>query len=339
VDVLVTGGNGLLGHHLVPMLQERGDRVRVLALPTEDTSWLEERGVAAHRGDVQQPETLVEALRDVEGVVHLAAIHGVWASMEQHRAVNVAGTQNVCRAALAAGVRRFVHVSSWTVYGMGLGRPADETFPLEPLSDPYPVSKAEADKLVQRMVAQNGLPAVIIRPGTIFGPGDQVNYGRIADRLGAGRGIIIGSGDNALPMVYVTDVARGLLLALDNERAVGQAYNITNDRPFTQHRFFEAIADELGVRSPRLHVPYVALYAAASAAEFLAKATRSGQPPPLTRLGVMLFGTENRHPIEKARGELGYAPEVPLAEGIRLAAEWYRSSASRTGLSAAPATH
>jgi nucleoside-diphosphate-sugar epimerase len=310
----------------------------VLALAAEDASWLEQRGVAVHRGDVRQPETLLDAMRGVGAVVHLAGMMGVWRSLEDYRAVNVAGTENVARAALAAEVARFVHVSSWTVYGIGLGRPADETFPLAPFPDPYPVTKAEADRLVQRMAQQNGLPVVIIRPGTFFGPGDQLHYGRIADRLGSGRGVIVGSGRNALPIVYVTDVVQGLLLALDHERAVGQAYNISNDRPFSQRQFFEAIAGELGAKPPRLHIPYFALYAAGSAAEALARATKSRRPPLLTRLGVNLFGTDNRHAIDKARSELGYTPKVPLAEGVKLAAEWYRSKATPAGLSAAPAT-
>ena len=156
---------------------------------------------------------------------------GVWRPLEDYRAVNVTGTQNVCRAALAEGVSRVVHVSSWTVYGMDLGRPAREDFLLRPFREPYAMTKAEGDVVVQRMIADEHLPAVIIRPGTFFGPGDRLHFGRMADRLRAGKGVIVGRGDNALPFVYVTDVVQGLLLALDCDHAVGQAYNITNDRP------------------------------------------------------------------------------------------------------------
>ncbi|MGH3404920.1 MAG: NAD-dependent epimerase/dehydratase family protein [Streptosporangiaceae bacterium] len=83
------------------------------------------------------------------------------------------------------------------------------------------------------MIVDEHLPAVIIRPGTFFGPGDRLHFGRMADRLRAGRGVIVGGGDNALPFVYFTDVVQGLLLALGHEHAVGQAYNIANDRPLT----------------------------------------------------------------------------------------------------------
>jgi nucleoside-diphosphate-sugar epimerase len=323
MEILITGGNGLLGRHLVSALQDRGDSVRVLVLPAEDAAWLQERGVAVHRGDVRRPQTLASPINGVSAVLHLAGMMGVWRPIEQYHAVNVTGTENVCRAALAEGAR-VVHVSSWTVYGMALGEPAREDFPLTPFREPYAITKAVGDMVVQRMIVEDHLPAVIIRPGTFFGPGDRLHFGRMADRLRAGKGVVVGSGDNALPFVYVTDVVQGLLLALDQERGVGQAYNITNDRPLTQKQLLQAIAREIGTRPPRLHIPYHALYAAGYAAERLATLTRSKRQPVVTRLGVKLFGTDNRHAIDKARRELGYAPRVDLHEGVRLAAARYR---------------
>jgi nucleoside-diphosphate-sugar epimerase len=327
MDVLITGGNGLLGHHLVEALQARGDRVRVLVLPSEDASWLEQRGVAVHRGDVRDPSALTAPMRDVEGVLHLAAMMGVWRPLADYRAVNVTGTANVCRAALEARVRRLVHVSSWTVYGMDLGLPASETFPLAPLPEPYGATKAEADLLVQGLVDE-GLPAVIVRPGTFFGPGDRLHFGRIADRIRANRWVVVGPGRNALPFVYVTDVAEGLLLALDGEHAIGQAYNITNDQPLTQLETWQAIADAIGAEPPRVRLPYRPMLVAGYLAEQIAKGVRAKTQPPVTRLGVMLFGGDNRHSIDKARRELGYEPHVPLREGIRLTAEWYCTAAA-----------
>lgn len=260
----------------------------------------------------------------VRSVLHLAAMMDVWRTPADYRAVNVFGTQNVCRAALAAGVQRFVHMSSSSVYAMGLGRPVEETFPLSPFPDPYPVTKAAADMVVQRMILEEDLPAVIVRPDQIFGPGDRLHFGRMADRLRSGRGIIVGGGGNALALVHVSDVVQGLLLALEHERAIGNAYNITSDQPLTQQEVLEAIARTLGVRPPRLHIPYRALYAAGYLAERLAALTPSVGRPAITRLGVAFLGTDNRYSMEKARGELGYRPQLDLREGLRLTAEWYR---------------
>lgn len=306
-------------------LQDRGDSVRVLALPEEDTRWLRERGVMVYRGDVRSPDTLTSPMCGVAAVFHLAGMMGVWRPLQDYRAVNVTGTRNVCMAVLAEGVGRLVHVSSWTVYGMDLGRPAGEDFLLRPFREPYAITKAEGDLAVQQMIADDHLPAVIIRPGTFFGPGDRLHYGRMADRLRAGKGVIVGRGENALPFVFITDVVQGLLLAFDAEHAVGQAYNISNDRPLTQQQVLDAIARDIGASPPTIHIPYSVLYAAGGAAERVASLTRSQRQPILTRLGVKLFGTDNRHAIDKAQRELGYRPQVPVREGLRLTAAWYRA--------------
>ena len=259
----------------------------------------------------------------VTAVFHLAGMMGVWRPLRDYRAVNVTGTRNVCMAALAEGVGRLVHVSSWTVYGMDLGRPSQEGFLLKPFCEPYAITKAEGDLAVQQMIADDHLPAVIIRPGTFFGPGDRLHYGRMADRLRAGKGVIVGRGENALPFVFITDVVQGLLLALDREHAVGQAYNVGNDSPLTQQQVLDAIAHDIGASPPTIHIPYRVLYAAGSAVEGVASLTGSQRQPILTRLGVKLFGTDNRHAIDKAQLELGYRPQVPVREGLRLTAAWF----------------
>ena len=328
MELLITGGNGLLGHHLIEELLARGDQVRVLALDGEDVSWLEERSIPVFRGNVCDPDTLGPAIAGADAVLHLAGMMGLWVPFQDYFEVNVTGTENVCRAALTEGVSRLVHVSSWTVYGMDLGRAADEAFPLEPFEEPYALTKTGGDRVVQRFIAENGLAAAIVRPGTFFGPGDRLHFGRIADRIASGKAVVVGRGDNALPFVYVSDVVQGLLLALDRPAAVGEAFNITNDRPLTQLEFMERTAAQIGASAPRIHVPYRPLYAAGYAAERLAGAIRLRRQPPVTRLGVKLFGTDNRHSIDKARRILGYEPRVTLQEGIRLAADWHQQKQS-----------
>jgi nucleoside-diphosphate-sugar epimerase len=321
--ILITGGNGFLGRHLVMALQERGDRVRVLALPTEDTAWLEKHGVEIFRGNICDAHMLEMPLSGVDGVFHLAAMIGAWRSMQDYYSVNVAGTENVCRMALEAGVQRLIHISSAMVYNMSIGYPVTENDPVMPLDEPYSLTKAQGDLLVQQMIKKDHLPAVIIRAATLFGPGDLLNFGRIADRLRAGKGVIVGSGENAIPLVYVTDMVQGLLLAMDQPCAEGQIYNIGNDQPLTQGLFLSSIAHEIEVAPPRLHVPYYPLYAAAYAAERIAVLSNNRIPPFLTRHGVKLYGANNRLSIAKARRELGYSPQVSIREGIHITADWY----------------
>jgi nucleoside-diphosphate-sugar epimerase len=322
--VLVTGATGFLASHLIPALQQRGYAVRALVLPSEDATGLRERGVAVYSGDVRRPETLTEPMRNANAVVHMAALMATWAPMKVHHAVHVTGTENVCRAALEAGVGRLVHLSSAITYTPGAGVPIEEHFPQQPLHEPHAVTKAEGDKRVQRMIARGELPAVIVRPEAMFGPNDRINFRRLADRLRAGKGIIIGSGRNAVPFVYVDDVVQGLLLALEHPNALGQAYNITNDQTMTEEEFLRAIADEVGGKAPRIHVPYRALYGAAAVAEWIATLTK--REPLVTRHGVQMFGSHNPLSIAKARRELGYEPRVALRDGIRLTGGWYREN-------------
>jgi nucleoside-diphosphate-sugar epimerase len=274
-------------------------------------------------------------MQGTDAVVHMAALMATWAPMQVHHAVHVLGTENVCRTALAVGVQRIIHLSSAITYTPGLGKPISEDSPQDPLHEPHAVTKAAGDKLVQRMIARDGLPAVIIRPEAMFGEHDRINFRRLADRLRAGKGIIIGSGRNAVPFVYVADVVHGLLLALEHPRAVGQAYNITNDQTMTEAEFLRAIAEEVGGQPPRVRIPYRAMYGAATIAEWIATLTK--REPLVTRHGVQMFGSHNPLSIEKARRELGYEPQVPLREGIRLAGAWYRENVLGSAAASSPA--
>ena len=327
IETLVTGATGFVGPHLVSALLKRGYRVRVLALPGEDTTRFAEQKIDIHRGDVRDPHTLAASFEGADTVFHLAAAHGLWRPRQEYYGVNVAGTENVCRAALVAGVRRLVHMSTWTVYGFGLGRAMDENTRLRPFADTYQVTKLESDELVQRYISQN-LRATIIRPGIIFGPGDRINVGRMADNLRAGRAIIVGSGRNAIPFVYVTDVVEGLLLAAFQEAARGQVYNIANDQPLTQEEMWRAIATDIGVDPPRLHVPYPVLYTLGFIAEKMVRRDNPKRQPLVTRYGVQIFGTDNRVSIDKARRELGYSPQISVRDGVRMMADSYLNQRS-----------
>jgi nucleoside-diphosphate-sugar epimerase len=275
------------------------------------------------RGDVTDAGTLAPAVKDIDIILHLAGMMGVERPLTAYRLVNVTGSGNLYQAAQQAGVRRFVHTSSHTVYGLGYGRFLTEEDALRPDPDPYSLTKAEGDRMIRRLMLNSSMETVIIRPGTFFGPGDRLHFGRIAQRMKQGKGVIIGRGDNALPFCYVTDVVQGFLLAAYHEKAPGNVYNISHDHPLTQQVLFNAVADDVSAKRPTRRLPYVPIYYGSMVAEKVAHITRTR--PMVTRLGVMMFGTDNRHSVEKARRELGYEPQVDLREGIRLAAAWFNA--------------
>jgi nucleoside-diphosphate-sugar epimerase len=322
MKVLVTGATGLLGGHLLKELQQRGEEIRALVLPVENADNLLKQGIEVVRGDITDACTLEPAVKNIELVFHLAGMMGVWRPLADYRLVNVNGSENLYKAAQKAGVRHFVHTSSHTVYGLGHARFLTENDPLRPDPDPYSLTKAEGDRLMRRLLLTSDVETVILRPGTFFGPGDRLHFGRVAQKMKDGKGVIIGRGDNALPFCYVTDIVQGFLLAAYHEKAPGNVYNITNDRPLTQQEMFDAIADAVGGVRPTRHLPYLPVYYGAIVAEkVVAPATRT--KPLVTQLGAMMFGSDNKHSVEKARRELGFEPKVNLREGIKRAAEWF----------------
>lgn len=322
--VLITGATGLLGGHLIKELQQRGEDIRALVLPVENADKLTAQGVEVVRGDITDASTLGPAVKDVELVFHLAAMMGVNRPIEDYRLVNVTGSENLYRAAQKAGVRRYVHTSSHCVYGLNLGRFLTEKDPLRPDSHPYSVTKAEGDRLMRRLMLDSKVETVILRPGSFFGPGDRLNFGRMAQRMKDGKGVIIGKGDNHLPFCYITDVVQGFLLAAYHDNAPGNVYNITNDEPLTQSEMFNEVADAVGGVRPTRHVPFIPVYYGSIVAEkVVAPITR--REPLATTHGALMFGGDNKHSIEKARRELGFEPEVDLRTGIRLAAEWFNA--------------
>jgi nucleoside-diphosphate-sugar epimerase len=324
MKVLITGATGLLGGHLIKELQQRNEDIRALVLPIENADKLENQGVKVVRGDITDASTLGPAVQDVELIFHLAGMMGVWRPLSDYRLVNVTGSENLYKAAQKAGVRRYVHTSSHTVYGLGYGRFLTEKDALRPDPDPYSLTKAEGDRMMRRLMLNSKVETVILRPGTFFGPGDRLHFGRMAQKMKDGKGVIIGRGDNALPFCYVTDVVQGFMLAAYHENAPGNVYNITNDRPLTQLELFNAIADAVDGVRPTRHLPYLPIYYGSIVAErVVARVTRT--KPVVTQLGAMMFGSDNRHSVEKARRELGYEPKVELRTGITLAAEWFNA--------------
>ncbi|MEO8973956.1 MAG: NAD-dependent epimerase/dehydratase family protein [Ktedonobacteraceae bacterium] len=324
MNVLITGATGLLGSHLIKELQQRGEHIRALVLPVENADGLLRQGVEVVRGDITDASTLTLAVEDIDLIFHLAGMMGVWRPMSDYRLVNVNGSVNLYKAAQAAHVRRFVHTSSHTVYGLGYGRFMTENDPLRPDPDPYSVTKAEADRLIRRLMLTSSMETVILRPGTFFGPGDRLHFGRMAQKTKDGKALIVGRGDNALPFCYVSDVVQGFMLAAYHENAPGNVYNITNDHPLTQLEMYNAIADAVGGTHPKIHLPYLPIYYGSIVAErVVARVTRT--KPVVTELGALMFGSDNRHSVDKARRELGFEPQVDLYEGIKLSAAWFNA--------------
>lgn len=331
MTVLVTGAAGFLGSHLTTLLGTRGVRPRAFIRPDEDGRPLSQAGADVRTGDIGDRAAIATALTGVEDVIHCAARTGPWGPASEYERTNVRDLESLVRAAMAAGVRRFVHVSSITVHGNNVRGEADENSPLRAEPNPYSRTKVAGERLLQRMIRDEGAPVTIVRPGWIYGPRDTSSFGRIAGMIGQRRMIMVGSGRNHLPLIHVRDVAEGLVLACVAEQAAGRTYLLVNDQPVTQRQFLASIAAELDVPVPTRRIPYGAAMMLGGIAEHLAHLARRRQPPPVMRYGLQMLGGDNRFSITRARRELGFAPRIGLAEGTRDSIEWYRGACRASG--------
>lgn len=239
---LVTGGAGFIGSHLVEALVERGERVRVL--DDFSTGRRENLAAVADRielleGDVADPEIAERAVVGCAYVLHLAAVASVQASLEDPRRanqVNVDGTLNVLEATRQAGVRRFVLASTTALYGDHTTLPLREELPPHPLS-PYAASKAAGEAYCSAFHTSFGLPTVVLRFFNVYGlRQDPTNpYSGVisifADRMSRGeRPVVYSDGEQTRDFVYVADVVRAVLLACEQESAIGTILNVAGGK-------------------------------------------------------------------------------------------------------------
>jgi len=321
---LVTGATGFVGSAVARALQAQGVPLRVLKRRASPGGNLEGLNAEVVEGDLSDPTSLRHALRGARRLVHVAADYRLWArDPEEIVRNNLSGTQAVMWAALEAGVERVVYTSSVATLGFrDDGAPGDETLPLKENQavGAYKRSKVLAERLVERMVADHGLPAVIVNPSTPIGPRDikPTPTGRIIVEASAGR--IPAFVDTGLNLVHVDDVAEGHVLALAKGR-VGERY-ILGGQDVSLRQMLSDIADLVGRRPPTINLPRTPLYPLAIAAEALGQVT--GKEPFLTRDALKMASHHMFFTSAKAEGELGYTAR-PYREGLRDALRWFQT--------------
>lgn len=315
--VFVTGGSGFLGGALIATLRARGDDVVALARSDAAARAVEQRGASrVCRGDVRAPDGLAAGMQGCEIVHHCAGWVQPAGRLEEARAVNAHGTQNVLDAARRAGVARLVHVSTEAV--LMDGRPlvrVDETapYPERPLG-PYAASKGEAERNVRHAAAQ-GLHACSVRPRAIWGRGDTVALPRLVEAVRAGRFAWIGGGEHLTSTCHVDNVIEGMLLAAERG-APGAIYFLSDGAPVVFRRWVSDMLATQGVNAPDRTLPRAVAVAFGWAAEHAWPLLGKQGEPPLSRAVVALIGQECTVVDDKARRELGYCGRVGMAEGM-----------------------
>jgi nucleoside-diphosphate-sugar epimerase len=318
---LVTGATGFIGAHLVRALVERGWSVRALARSRTKAAALAARGVGVHHGDLTDPRSLRGIGEGVAVVFHAAAqLHVPGISDEAYDRTNVRGTRHLVEAIRPSPIRKLVALSSIAAIGIREAGTIDERFPCRP-DLAYGRSKLAAEQVLTEAAIHDGLPAVILRPPTVYGPGERYNFLTLCRAIRSGWFLPIGRAENRIPFCWVGNVVEAMIAAAERGR-VGEAYLIS-DEPALTFRQVTRVLSELVRGRPltRLHLPVplatICSYPVAAAAGLL------GVPAPLSPGRVRTMSSDMCFDLRKARVELGYRTEGSFRDLARRTIEWY----------------
>lgn len=318
--VLVTGANGFVGSHLTEALLARGYRVRCMVRRSSDLAFIRDLPVEWAYADLRDGSDLVQACRGVDAVCHCAALTRA-PDEETFMRVNAHGTEVLARTALGTNpdLERFLFVSSQTAIGPAAGKdqPVDES------SVPHPVnwygqSKLAAERALTAM--QPSLPATILRVSAIFGPRDR-DFFSYFELVKWGLSLYPSRNEQRLSLVYVHDLVDLILLALESETAIGETY-IACGYEASHRKFAETIARAMHKRPLHIVVPDAVLSTIALWSRVQTRLT--GRTPLLNDQRIVDMRQDYwLCSAEKARRELGYAPNSDLETAVQETADWY----------------
>ena len=339
--ILVTGAAGFIGGWITESSYRRGYiNVRAGVRKWSGAARIARFPVDIVLCDVMKPADVARAMEGVDVVVHCAI---------GSKEVNVKGTEHLLDAALKAGVRRFVHFSTVDVYGTAEGHIAEST-PYQYTGSDYGDSKIEAEKLCARY-HERGLPVVIVRPSIVYGPYCKLWISKFAERLGSGNwGIFEKLGEGTCNLIYIEDLIDAIFLAIEDERAVGQTFNLNGSEMITWNEYFRRLNAALGL--PPLRVigfgtsklrtrvmtplksaarfvmnnfgdTVKALYRKSSLVQRLMKGTEQSMKSTPGPGELSMFGRKPIFEIAKITSTLGFKPRFGVNKGIELSTRWY----------------
>lgn len=317
MKVFVTGGTGFIGGETVRQLRRRGDEVVALVRNPGKGAKLTALGCELVAGDLGDAAALRRGMDGCDAVIHAAAMYEVGIPASKRPVMweaNVAGTERVMKAALETRVPRIVYVSTVGIFGNTRRQVVDESYvnPETDFTSYYEETKLEAHKVVKRMIAEQDLPATIVQPGGVYGPGDTSQVADLLEQFFAGKLPLLPFPELGICMTHVEDISGGILLALDKAK-LGETYVISGPAT-TMREAIELAARVSGRRAPKRNLPTGLMKMMIPLGPVVGKVM--GQPPNLRELISSGDGVTFWASYEKAQRELGYSPRG-MEEGLR----------------------
>jgi nucleoside-diphosphate-sugar epimerase len=319
--ILVTGGTGFAGSHLVHSLVRDQAKVRVITRSASRASSILPPEVELIEGDIADPKVVDRAVKGCDVIFNLAAaFREPKITSQRYEEVHIDGTRHLLDATLRHGVRRLVHCSTVGVLSHIEHPPADETWEYSP-GDVYQATKAEGERLALEYARLRGAPVTVARPTPIYGPGDT-RLLKLFKMIARRRFMMLGDGEVYFHLVHVDDLVQGFRLLADHPDAVGEVFILGGEEYRTLNHLVGLIAEEVGVPQPRWHLPAKPFQVAGTLCERIC--IPLGISPPIYRRRVDFFTKSRAFSIEKAKRVLGYLPRIDLRSGITQTVAWYQ---------------
>ena len=317
--VLVTGATGFLGQHICQSLSDLG--LKVIALARDQLKALEMfhamENVKIKVGDLNNLESLETALNNVDIVIHSAGLVSDWGQMKTFRKSNVEGTKNLLLIAHSKGIKQFILIGSLGVFGDEDQNNLNEDSQLKYTTDYYSNSKIEQEFFVKKYCSQNKIPFTIVRPGFIYGEGDNNFFPKIISNLKKGKLKFIGSGNNHLNTVYVGNVVALVSKITGNPSAFYQSYNLTDKNQINVKKLVNDITGKLNLTPVHKTVSLRTALAITYVFEHLFRLLRIRKAPPFTRKKITFMARDRKINSEKAYRIIGN-DKISYQEGIGL---------------------
>jgi len=313
--VLVTGGTGFTGSHLVDRLLKRGHNVIALDASNGHSNDIRKNGAKVILGSVCDKELINNIMKDIDVVFHVAAaFRKISDPKKVYWDVNVTGTKILLEAASKNGVEKFIHCSTCGVHGGIEQIPANENAPIKP-EDYYQYTKTQGEIVAQEFFKNNkDLPGVILRPAGIYGPRDT-RLLTLFKAIKNQKFIMFGSGKILYHLLYIDNLIDAFEISMNKENATGVTYLVADEEYITLNELVTEIARVLNVPTPKKRFPVWPVWFAGLLCEGICKPF--GIEPPLFRRRVDFFIKNRGFDISKAKKELGYKPKVGFSEGIK----------------------
>lgn len=309
--VLITGAGGFIGGHLRERLMRAGVTVRGVDLVADP-----QRDIVA--GSTLEPDAWRQALEGVDAVVHTAATVSNVAPLEEAWTVNVLGTDRVMRAAAAAGVGHFVHLSSIAAFGEDFPDGVTEDHPSHLTGHTYADTKINGEAVVLAAHASGLIDCTVVRPGDVYGPGSRPWVLIPIELIRKGQAILPDHGRGVFSPTYIDNLTDGVTLTLSNEAARGQIFTLTDGVGVSCWEYFSHLASLVDGQVRSLPTPL----AKALALSVGAATRRVGGHSELSPASFGMLTRRGTYSIDKARRMLDYEPAVDLDEGMRRVGVW-----------------